>query len=237
MIKLKTFVSIISILALFSFPLMASADVVPWATEQYDVSVEYEYGTGNNFVSDSGVTPSLSVSINEYNVPCVFPAGRYSDAILESTITASSMYTYAGLPGGSCNGAFAESEADFAGTYTAVDLYFQFTYDFVDSSVGPSNSSFRVRVVDTSTSTTLLSEYIIVDNSDTLIVPTLLGHDISVTMVLDAPSVGGIAAGTVNYNMSSVNELPVVPEPISSTLFIVGGAILGFRRFRKPKVQ
>ena len=30
---------------------------------------------------------------------------------------------------------------------------------------------------------------------------------------------------------------PVVPEPISSTLFLIGGATLGFRRFRKSKVQ
>jgi hypothetical protein len=33
------------------------------------------------------------------------------------------------------------------------------------------------------------------------------------------------------------NAPPVVPEPISSTLFIVGGATLGFRRFRKKLKQ
>ncbi len=31
------------------------------------------------------------------------------------------------------------------------------------------------------------------------------------------------------------NSPPVVPEPISSTLFIVGGIALGFRQFRKKK--
>jgi len=44
-----------------------------------------------------------------------------------------------------------------------------------------------------------------------------------------------------NYSAIAVMDGPVVvsvvPEPISSTLFIVGGAILGFRRFRKKRTK
>ncbi len=42
----------------------------------------------------------------------------------------------------------------------------------------------------------------------------------------------GASNGTGRADFSSV-QFSVVPEPISTTLFIVGGATLGFRRFRK----
>jgi len=39
--------------------------------------------------------------------------------------------------------------------------------------------------------------------------------------------------GTQLVNSDFLMDLTVVPEPVSSTLFLVGGATLGFRRFRK----
>lgn len=40
-------------------------------------------------------------------------------------------------------------------------------------------------------------------------------------------------AGFLSNRAWAVRDVTVVPEPISSTLFIVGGATLGIRRFRK----
>jgi len=38
---------------------------------------------------------------------------------------------------------------------------------------------------------------------------------------------------TAGSNMQTTTNVAIVPEPVSTTLFIVGGATLGFRRFRK----
>jgi len=43
---------------------------------------------------------------------------------------------------------------------------------------------------------------------------------------------------TAMKSVIAVRDCPgctIIPEPISSTLFIVGGATLGFRRFRKKR--
>lgn len=41
--------------------------------------------------------------------------------------------------------------------------------------------------------------------------------------------------GESAWAVRSISSGPVVPEPISSTLFIVGGATLGFRRYRRKR--
>ncbi|UCD35016.1 MAG: hypothetical protein JSU90_12105 [Nitrospiraceae bacterium] len=92
--------------------------------------------------------------------------------------------------------------------------------------------------------------YSYIDNTDTLFGEgTLLGSLGPYSSVDSGISSGSVATlsnpyslttkTTVNLTAGSMMQttanVAIVPEPISSTLFIVGAATLGFRRFRKIK--
>jgi len=60
------------------------------------------------------------------------------------------------------------------------------------------------------------------------------GHYDTATFTFYRDETSSLSTGS----LTAIHVTPVVPEPISSTLFIVGGVALGFRRFRKnTKVQ
>jgi choice-of-anchor A domain-containing protein len=53
---------------------------------------------------------------------------------------------------------------------------------------------------------------------------------------IDGTLIANSLTGTGEFHKYEFDhDVPVVPEPISSTLFIVGGATLGFRNFRKKR--
>jgi hypothetical protein len=126
--------------------------------------------------------------------------------------------------------------------------------EFSDTGFGPlppSYSSFITTVGGTSDDTTEFFSY--VDASNTLfgtatqvgnLGPYVAGQDndpfsgvtsgsASPSSPFSMTSVAKITHGSDGMNTSFNLNVVVVPEPLSSSLFIVGAATLGFRRFRK----
>lgn len=63
-------------------------------------------------------------------------------------------------------------------------------------------------------------------------------YDVAENVVVDDGTLTLISSdmsGTRGLAGMQVVQVAVAPEPVSSTLFIIGGATLGFRRFRKKK--
>ncbi len=87
------------------------------------------------------------------------------------------------------------------------------------------------------TSEVLFSEVVTTDAAETYYIPTPVGDDISVDFKLAVSTTHGgfdpryTRTSSIDYSMATA----VAPEPISSILFLTGGATLGIRRFRKSK--
>jgi len=133
-----------------------------------------------------------------------------------------------------CNSFIAYSY--FQGQYTATSTTFQFNYTlrnfgpnpdgWYDGVYDPYGSfSFGITVEDLTDSTILYSG-LPTDTSDTISVSTPIGNDINVFVYMEFSMTG---------NAWLDHSTAVVPEPVSTTLFLVGSATLGFRQWRKKR--
>ena len=203
-------------LILLLLPVIASASTVPWISETYTAyacastdspagSEEGCYGSFESYVYG----PPLPISNSETT--------QYSGG--NSSITNSDMTVYS-------HQGWADERAvgmaEFSGTYIATsEYYFLFTYEL------SGNSDAWLTVTD-ETSGTILGDYTLQQTSSPLKIGIYTTHDHLIAVDFGIEAINGYGrSGTLSYSTA------VAPEPISSTLFIVGGATLGFRRFRK----
>lgn len=224
--NMKLLTGTIVMVALLCLPILASADTVPWTTEQYMANAHYGSTTGTPvFGAPLPITDSYESQISWQN---------YS----YSSVTDSRMVVNA-------NSAYIDyhvwAEASFSGTYTASSAYplFQFLYGgtLVNENPGHREEHYAwLTVTDLTTSTLLYdNQSLTLDgNQSTIRLETIDGHDISVNFGAKASAMKFLgpdtrATVTLDYNMA------VAPEPISSILFVTGGTLLAGRRFLKRK--
>ncbi len=223
----KLLTGTIVMVALLCLPILASADTVPWSTDQYMANAHYGSTTTGTpvFGAPLPITDYYQSQISWHN-------RSYS------SVTDSSMYV-------SANSGYADyhvwAEASFSGTYTASSVYplFQFMYDGTFTYQNPGDKSDYyawLTVTDLTTSTLLYdNQSLTLDgNQYTVGFETIEGHDISVDFGAMASASRFIEDGAVT-NVTLNYSVAVAPEPISSILFVTGGTLLAGRRFIKRK--
>lgn len=222
---LLTTVVVVSVFMLSS---MAFAEAISWTTQQYRAYADVAYPSEESYAIDEKFGPPLPLSAQAE----IWSIRAFSN-VSDSTISAGFIdLVTAGLD-------YARATGSFSGTYNAVFPYFQFYYDYTLSQY----ISLSLNVTDSTTGASLYDWSIsgaiypnVLQDTDTIYVATPVGHDISTALSVNA--IKGITppatfSGNVSYGMAAV-----VPEPISSILFVTGGALLAGRRFlrRKKKV-
>ena len=108
----------------------------------------------------------------------------------------------------------------------------------IDLATGDANYEMRVSGV-TSEGSGIMG--IMFDENDVLYATNLASFPDAHLYTIDLNAGTAFDLGALNLDQPHGGDIylptAVVPEPISSTLFVVGAATLGFRRFRKSKVQ
>ncbi len=220
-------IGLLLVLTISLRPVIADADSVSWTSEYYRA-----YANSADISIDEDTGPPFPV---EAFSRCCTSGGH--DSWAEADITTSAMHaagsaitslSYTNLP--------TNAIAEFDGYYTADNPYFLFSYSYSTFLIGSEpeiNSVFSLEVIDMTTSSPLLSQ-IFQDGSAVISIPTVVGHDINVHMVLDVnvdPYANYMQLySDVDYSMSTV-----VPEPISSILFVTGGTLLAGTAFLQKK--
>ncbi len=208
MCKIRSSLLIIILLftILFSFQTVHAGDI-SWESQNYTtwVMIGEDLGFAMDWYDYDIATGSTTPLSAHAQWESIEYPGWKMDAY--SGFTDTSMYI-------ECNPLRCKGANSFTGTYIATDPYFYYNL----------TAGHSLSVTDLTTGTTLNSP------GSSYYVPTTVGNEIQVKMGMSQwEHISGNHL-TVDYSMASV-----APEPISSTLFIVGGTLLGFRRLRKNK--
>lgn len=228
---MKTKTLLIMVACSLILPVMAEASDVSWTSESYRA---YAYAEENNPQQEEVFGPPLPISANAYDF--------IVDA--DSTVTASSIVVGVNRDAtyGFLDPHYANALGEFAGTYTATAAYFLFSYSydyFNGTSPSTAGNRFWISVDDMTTSSNLYSKNVSFSSSTSsgpqnIYLDTVFGNQISVNFGIEAETIWG--SGPDDWGGVSLSyNTAVVPEPISSILFVTGGSLLAGRRFIRRK--
>jgi hypothetical protein len=193
---------------------------VPWSYEYYTVwalNGEDIRAGWVNVDSDEGPPLPISAYAEWYN----YESNNTTYALSEITDTSFFM---------ECSGLRCMADAEFTGRYTAGLPFFVFSFDFQESPLH-NHFSFSLTVSDLTAQKSLHNSSHVANVSDVFYIPTPVGDEIEVNLYMYMEELVLQHSSTLNYEMRT----SVSPEPISSTLFVIGGALLGGRCYLRRK--
>lgn len=233
-IRRKSLFRMIVIGLMFFNPLAATADPVSWDAQNYRAyaysSVSEFVGPGEYIIYDEDSQeifgPPLAISASaSASWPLINPQVGASAA---STVSTADMQVSTGANACCDLVGYSNAIASFVGSYTAATPYFQFTYSYTGN-IDEAFDNAWFWVNDLTMGTNLYSLGLGAFSSNTISVSTPLGHIIEVSYGQEMDSTYGGRTNTLSYSTA------VVPEPISSILFVTGGTLFAGRRIKRRK--